>query len=267
MNIHDCELVQDRIAPYIEGLLSSEEANRVQAHLAVCPECKRIYSELQQVPQMLRDWQPEPPSAQMWSQITMKLGPRLTHTHIHRTRHRKRWLWGGAMAAAAMIVLLVGYWMTAPPVPINNDLTYDVAFYTAADKKIRHEAAQQCKDPSKPTQLEQLTELEKKDFTHFEPPKGYRVFYSGKIKCPCDNPHEALFTLYGGEMPFTMLLLSEKCPESHKVLVDGRCHVKRTEDGRIILAYRHPCDRTVVIIGKISIRDAARLAVGVRHNP
>lgn len=265
MNRSDCELFRNRIAPYIEGLLDREEANLIQSHLAGCQDCRRIYSELQKVPQLLKDWQPEPPSERIWSQITMELGPRLARKETHRVRHRKRWLWGGALAAAAAIILFIGYKMVSPPVSVDYGLRYDVTFYTDADKSVRREAAHLCKDTSVPAQVEQLTEAERKDLSHFEPPRGYSVFSAGRMKCPCGNPHDALFTLYGGRMPFTMLLLPEECPEGRKVPVDGRCHVKEVGDGRIILAYYHPCGRTVVIMGNISVRDAARTAVGVNR--
>jgi hypothetical protein len=266
MNMRDCELVREQIAPYIEGLLSNQEAQQVQAHLAVCTECRRLYSALRQVPEVLKDWQPDPPSEQMWSQITMELGPQFTRKQAQRIRQRKRWLWGGALGAAAVVLLLfVAIRTVYFPASLDYNLGLNAELYAAADKVVHSEAVTFCQIPTT-SQVEQLTEAEKKDIAYFEPPDHYVAHYIGKIPCPCGNPHKALAALYGEERSFTMFLLPEECPESHKVLVDSKCHIKKTRD-HLILAYRHPCGRTVVIIGKISARDAVRMAMGVNRNP
>ena len=46
-----CAIVRDLLPSYVEGLTSEETNQAVDAHLASCPDCKRLRTELDAPPE------------------------------------------------------------------------------------------------------------------------------------------------------------------------------------------------------------------------
>jgi len=56
-----CRTVQDRAAPYLEGLLSRQELVEIQDHLSTCDSCREVYEQARSVTFPGAQRKPTPP--------------------------------------------------------------------------------------------------------------------------------------------------------------------------------------------------------------
>ena len=104
-----CEELRDRLDDWVDGALPTPQAREVEAHLAVCPSCRRDESELRQLlahaaalPRSVA------PSRDLWPAIAGR---------IERERAWPwRLAWGPvALAAAAALVIALATWAVLRP--------------------------------------------------------------------------------------------------------------------------------------------------------
>lgn len=100
-----CSEAMELISAQLDGTLSQEQQNALQAHLSSCPECRALAQELSQLEQELPTLEQEPPK-QLHDGVMREIR--------RQSRHKKeqvvflRFL-GTAAAAAALLAVLAGF--------------------------------------------------------------------------------------------------------------------------------------------------------------
>lgn len=74
MTIH--EEWTDRLSGYLDGELSNEERDAVDAHLRSCAECTAVLNDLKRIVARARAVEPRPPQADLWAGIADRIGDR-----------------------------------------------------------------------------------------------------------------------------------------------------------------------------------------------
>lgn len=64
-----------RLSEYLDGTLSPEEREELEAHLVDCSECGTVLEDLREVVSRARALPDRPPSADLWPGIEARLGP------------------------------------------------------------------------------------------------------------------------------------------------------------------------------------------------
>ncbi|MEB3222469.1 MAG: zf-HC2 domain-containing protein [Candidatus Sericytochromatia bacterium] len=125
-----CESWLEPISAYLDGMLSVEEEQRVQAHLRACTRCTALLIDLLPVLQALRTLPTPPPGARTWEAIAMQLGggARPPSAVSRWARAWRRPLVGVAVAAGVLALVgglqrLGATWL-APAVPVADVDTY-----------------------------------------------------------------------------------------------------------------------------------------------
>jgi hypothetical protein len=125
----DCHLYPaERLSSFAEGELAGAEAERVRTHLACCPRCTAVLTELSSIMDAARTLdRPEPP-ATLWRAIEGVL-ERPAELPERRPARVPRWLrWRvfttGALAGAAVAALVLGllpavHHGAEPPAPVT----------------------------------------------------------------------------------------------------------------------------------------------------
>jgi anti-sigma factor (TIGR02949 family) len=111
----NCQDVEGRITPLVDGELVAAEAEAVNAHLAACPACRRAAEQEQTCRRVLRECAPR---LAAHAPVSLKARVRGALPAAPRSRSRA-WRW--ALAAAAMLTIFVGLLAVAgvvQPVPV-----------------------------------------------------------------------------------------------------------------------------------------------------
>ena len=95
-----CNEALELLSVQLDGAITIEEQTALQEHLAACPECRRIQSELKMAEEALPELQQEPPK------LLHDTVMREIRRETRRKKERKTLLrFVGAMAAAAALIL------------------------------------------------------------------------------------------------------------------------------------------------------------------
>lgn len=128
----ECTKIRQHLSEYIEGVLSREQAQQVEAHLQACPLCAREYRAMERVPALLRQWMPPVRSEQIWAGIERRIraGSEKRATggsHPQATRYyspfaiRYRFAAALAITAVAVLIALFVWYRSAPSYPPLKD--------------------------------------------------------------------------------------------------------------------------------------------------
>ena len=100
-----CDQALELLSAQLDGAITIEEQTALQEHLAACPECRRIQSELKMAEEALPKLQQEPPK------LLHDTVMREIRRETRRKKERKPLLrFVGAMAAAAaLLAVLAGF--------------------------------------------------------------------------------------------------------------------------------------------------------------
>lgn len=100
-----CNEALELLSAQLDGAITIEEQTALQEHLAACPECRRIQSELKMAEEALPELQQEPPK------LLHDAVMREIRRETRRKKERKPLLrFVGAMAAAAaLLAVLAGF--------------------------------------------------------------------------------------------------------------------------------------------------------------
>ena len=109
--MNTCEELIEYLAAYADDELDGELRERVRGHLEECPSCRRECEELKRVAALYREAPvPEPTDAQ-WAKVSAAV----VHGTVERpvparaerpSAHGWRWWLSGALAAAAVVLLV-----------------------------------------------------------------------------------------------------------------------------------------------------------------
>ena len=120
-----------RLSEYIDGDLPQNERTDLEAHLAVCAECRETVAQLRRVLMRAEAVEDRPPQADLWPGIAERIG---VSTGTHRVpRRARRWTFSmPQLAAAALVLMLVGagsMWLAVRPAAPEggDDLARDSA--------------------------------------------------------------------------------------------------------------------------------------------
>ena len=99
-----CNEALELLSVQLDGAITIEEQTALQEHLAACPECRRIQSELKMAEEALPELQQEPPKREI-------------RRETRRKKERKTLLrFVGVMAAAAaLLAVLAGFKLVSLP--------------------------------------------------------------------------------------------------------------------------------------------------------
>lgn len=112
---HECDLMCERLAAYLEGDLAPEEQAAADAHLESCAACRAVLAELRTIVAQAASLPPLNPPRDLWAGIESRIGTRVTPLGAPSARRAARRPWPLAIAAAALIALTAGttYLLTA----------------------------------------------------------------------------------------------------------------------------------------------------------
>jgi len=107
---HECDLMCERLAAYIEGDLEPAERSAAERHLAECAACAEALWELRAIASQAAHLPPLTPSRDLWSGIEARIATPVTRLDAARISVRRvpRRYWQLAMAAAALIAVSAG---------------------------------------------------------------------------------------------------------------------------------------------------------------
>ncbi len=118
-----CDEYLELISAAVDGALSPSELERLNAHLALCPECKALYQDLTAIHAALRDLPPvevpaDLPDRIMAAVAAEKVLPFAPAEKKKSSAHWQRWL----ASAAVLAVVVAGAWGWKPWERIAGDL-------------------------------------------------------------------------------------------------------------------------------------------------
>lgn len=107
---HDCDLMCERLAAYLEGDLAADERAAAERHLAECASCAEVLAELRAIAAEAATMPLLAPSRDLWAGIESRISTPVTllgsAPAAVRGTPRRRWQF--ALAAAALIAATAG---------------------------------------------------------------------------------------------------------------------------------------------------------------
>lgn len=125
----NCEQALLLISGHLDNGNSPQEEADLQAHLEACPQCRQVLEDFRMADAGLLDGTVEAPAGlcdRVMEQVRRKASPK---------RKQAKWVTMGALAAAAALVMGIGYY-TLP----GGSAAQDGAVFTAADNLARSAA-------------------------------------------------------------------------------------------------------------------------------
>jgi hypothetical protein len=114
---HDCDLMCERLAAYLEGDLTPAEQATADEHLVECAQCRELVAELRAISAEAGALPMLTPSRELWSGIEARIAAPVTQltSAPSMVRRTQRPAWRYAIAAAALIAASAGttYLVTA----------------------------------------------------------------------------------------------------------------------------------------------------------
>lgn len=99
-----CEQFEEFLALYLEGDLPGTEAERVETHLAACPDCRVFADQLRQSQAALKSLGDE----EIAPAALLSVRSRVTE-RINRPKRFAYWVWAPAAAACAVLLVISFY--------------------------------------------------------------------------------------------------------------------------------------------------------------
>lgn len=107
----DCAAAHIALSAHLDGELTPAEAQELQEHLALCPQCRALQEELSALQELLRQIDMPSPPPELKERVMAHLPPQGKPKGKVMAIHWKRW---GAMAAAAALVIASAIWFRLP---------------------------------------------------------------------------------------------------------------------------------------------------------
>jgi hypothetical protein len=107
---HDCDLMCERLAAYLEGDLSPAEQAQADQHLTECAACAESLVELRAIASEAAQLPLLTPSRDLWAGIESRISTHVTRLDTTRTPARRapRRSWQFAIAAGALVAVSAG---------------------------------------------------------------------------------------------------------------------------------------------------------------
>jgi hypothetical protein len=107
---HDCDLMCERLASYLEGELAPDEKAEAERHLAECASCAEVLAELRAIAAEAATMPLLAPTRDLWAGIESRISTPVTLLGSAPTAKRRtpRRQWQFALAAAALIAATAG---------------------------------------------------------------------------------------------------------------------------------------------------------------
>lgn len=107
---HDCDLMCERLAAYLEGELAPDEKAEAERHLAECASCAKVLAELRAIAAEAATLPLLAPSRDLWAGIESRISTPVTllGSAPAAVRRAPRRQWQFALAAAALIAAAAG---------------------------------------------------------------------------------------------------------------------------------------------------------------
>lgn len=99
----NCDTALEMMSAMLDGELTQQEQQMLQAHLDACENCRAVYAELAAMDAALRDDQTEPPAALRGNVMAAIRAEQKQK----KTRHARSWLVAGLAAAAALALMVL----------------------------------------------------------------------------------------------------------------------------------------------------------------
>jgi len=100
--------MEAKLNEYVDGTLAAPDRPSVEAHLAECAACRDAVAELRRLVAEARGLPPSiEPSRDLWAAIETRIAQRAT-------RNVQRLWWRGTLAAAAVLVIVLGLYRLLP---------------------------------------------------------------------------------------------------------------------------------------------------------
>lgn len=145
-----CQRVRELLSPYIDLVLSDEERNRVEEHLAVCKSCSKDLAELQSAVNRIREMEKfEAPSDFMGKLHDRLLQEKVTPLRKHgRKSHLVSNTSGWLVASVASVALILGIYLSSLlPFPVVASFFDRIPqFVSAQDSELRNNIEKFLKD-------------------------------------------------------------------------------------------------------------------------
>jgi anti-sigma-K factor RskA len=119
MQKNECSFVCDQFTDYQENTLAADIRERVEAHLAVCQTCTKLYQELAQTLNHLHQLPPVQTSPSFTDDLMSRIHADSQTGIWHRITESGYHRWAG-YAVAAGLVLALGLNMWFDPIPANS---------------------------------------------------------------------------------------------------------------------------------------------------
>lgn len=107
----DCAAAHIALSAHLDGELTPAEAQELQEHLALCPQCRALQEELSALQELLRQIDLPAPPPELKERVMANLPPQGKPKGKVMAIHWRRW---GAMAAAAALVIASAIWFRLP---------------------------------------------------------------------------------------------------------------------------------------------------------
>ena len=103
-----CEMYREQIDALVDGTLGPADRAALEAHLAVCPECRELADDLRAIHRAARGLPELAPPARAWTGIAARLEPPHTTDAVRATATNWRQRLGVPLAIAALLLAAVG---------------------------------------------------------------------------------------------------------------------------------------------------------------
>jgi len=94
-----------KLSDYLDDELGADERQAVEAHLVACPDCARTLDELRRVVEQARSLVPRPPEADLWEQVSGRIGAGARSVSAFRPHERRRLSFTVPQLAAASLLI------------------------------------------------------------------------------------------------------------------------------------------------------------------
>jgi len=171
---HDCDLMCERLAAYLEGELAPDERTAAERHLAECASCAEVLAELRAIAAEAATMPLLVPSRDLWAEIESRISTPVTllagtPAGVRRATRRQ---WQFALAAAALIAATAGttYLVAthrggtaAPVINVATRTPQQQAESTTAPATGAATAPQVTPAPVSPSKISQVSSRPKRD--------------------------------------------------------------------------------------------------------
>lgn len=99
-----CDQVKTQLSAYMDGEVSAQEAEEIEAHLRDCPDCATLLAEYEKLREQTQLLAPQAPDMLASLQAQQKLIPQ----NNSKVKHIQKWSVRLGAAAAVFVVMIVG---------------------------------------------------------------------------------------------------------------------------------------------------------------